>query len=482
VGELGTPPDPAGDAELARELQIVAMLRSRGAAFAPDPDAKARARQRLMAVLAAEQAGQRPDRRPDGPTASVPPPVAAERTLPMGRIEPPTVAAEETVQMAPVTAVGAAADGAAFESATTESAETEALAGEDTPTDATRAGRPGRRARHSKPSRPAGRSRASGRPGGPSLRRRATIVGAVALVTMMALAGGGVFASRDALPGDSLYAMKRAAESAGLALALDDAAKARQHLEIAATRLSEAEQLATRQGDVPADAVTSALEEFESATGEGSRLLLTTAESGSDPAAIDELHTWADKQATRLTELRPTLPSAADADVDSSLKLLDRLLGRTEALSDGASCGGASSGAVDDLGPIPTAGACAPSKSRSSTPDSEPDTTTDRDAAEEAPTSGPAAGNSRDDESDEPSGTPSETPDRDRQGLLPDLLPEATTPTSTPSNESSDDEGDSTSESEDGSDGSGGSDVPLPLLPPITLPPLMPGMPGFTIG
>ena len=51
--ESRTPLVSADDAELARDLEILAMLRSRGAAYAPDSETKARAKQRLMAVLAA---------------------------------------------------------------------------------------------------------------------------------------------------------------------------------------------------------------------------------------------------------------------------------------------------------------------------------------------------------------------------------------------------------------------------------------------
>jgi Domain of unknown function (DUF5667) len=485
--DLGTPPGSADDGELARDLQIVAMLRSRGAAFAPDADAKARAKQRLMEVLAAEQADRNPNRPPGAQLRAVPPPAAAERTVPMGRLaEPPsgggdTDASAETLRMAPVTARQPAASA---DSAPTEVVSGEALRSDDTPTQAAHAGRVGRRARHSLPNRPSGRSRAAQRPKTPSLRRRVTVVGATALVAMIALAGGGVFASRDALPGDNLYAMKRAAESAELALALDDTEKARQHLEIAATRLSEVEQLTARNDPTgSAPAVAGALQEFESATGEGSRLLLTKAGPGGDRAAIDELRTWADEQATRLSELRPALPSAADAE--RPRQLLDRVLGRTEALSSASSCGREPSGEVDDLGPVPS---CAPSARRAAAPDSEPATTTDPSRSttdEESPSSRSGADRDGDDESDERTDTSQPTPDDDRRdGLLPDLRPETTPPTSSSrEDEGSSDDDDSTKErGSDGGAGGGAGDAPVPLLPPITLPPLLPGLPGITIG
>src|SRR5690606_20065815 len=62
--ESGTPLGAADDPALARDLEIVAMLRSRGAAYAPDPEAKARAKQRLRGLLAGAQGGPRPAPRP----------------------------------------------------------------------------------------------------------------------------------------------------------------------------------------------------------------------------------------------------------------------------------------------------------------------------------------------------------------------------------------------------------------------------------
>src|SRR5688572_10646548 len=84
--EQGTPPGYAGDDDLARELEIVAMLRSSGAAFAPDPDAKARAKQRLMAMFAEEQGEQRQG----APRRPVPPPTEAETTAPMAVVLQPS--------------------------------------------------------------------------------------------------------------------------------------------------------------------------------------------------------------------------------------------------------------------------------------------------------------------------------------------------------------------------------------------------------
>src|SRR3954471_2209328 len=53
--ELGRPAGtPADDADLARDLEIAAMLRALGPGFSPSTDAKARMRARVMGALAVD--------------------------------------------------------------------------------------------------------------------------------------------------------------------------------------------------------------------------------------------------------------------------------------------------------------------------------------------------------------------------------------------------------------------------------------------
>ena len=473
--EQGTPPGAAGDAELARELEIVAMLRSGGAAYAPDADAKARAKQRLMAVLAAEQGGAH--------RAAGPPVIAMDQTAPLGRLVGPgptptprdgVDATAETRVIAPVTARQEPAEQADDEPAATErSAEKEAAP-------AARSSRAGRRARHSATARsvanrPAGRARASRRPSSPSIRGRVAVVGTAALVMMLAVAGGGVFASRDALPGDGLYAVKQAAESAGLALTFDDAARARRNLDIAATRLSEVQQLVNRQqGSADPAVYTAAMKEFDTATDKGSSELLSTAQANGNPAAAEDLRTWVDEQSARLAELKPSLPAAAGAD--DSIELLDQLRSRTTALGAGQ-CSG------DDCGPNrvnPTGPGLLGSDATK-----DEDTTAPTSTDEESESSTPSDGNGSDDDSDSSSTDTPDSESSENPQLLPDLLPDNKERDDSSTREKDSDEDSSSTEESDSPDsGDGGDDVavPLPLVPPITLPPLLPGMPGITIG
>jgi hypothetical protein len=193
--------------------------------------------------------------------------------------------------------------------------------------------------------------------------------------------------------------------------------------------------------------------------------MLLAAEDASGPAALADLSTWAAEQAARLEALRSSLPAPAIAEADTSIALLDRLLGRTEALQARSGCSEVTSNVTDDLGPLPSEGTCSPRPPVADDPDTATDesspTTTPRDEGTDStdPSTGPETSTPQ--QSDAPDG-----------GLLPELgpdglpLPDADIPTS---DGGATDEGDQVS-------------VPLPLVPQIQLPPLLPGLPGVTIG
>lgn len=453
----GTPPGLVADPELARDLEIVAMLRSRRAELDPLPAARADSKRRLMAALLAAQADDR---------AAAAAPRPAELTAPI-----PTAsgAADETAVIGRVPFL---ADTVVSDTDTGDEPD-------EAPAVEAPLVRPGRAGRHSLPSRPGSRSRSRSsnsrnsssrsatRPAATSLRRRFAIVGAAAMVALIALATAGTFASRDALPGDALYAMKRLAENTGLALTFDDQERAQRHLELATTRLDEVEQLVSASGPEAADPalVESAMQDFDASTGEGARMLLG-GDDAPGAAALGDLRAWAVEQAVRLSVLRSSLPDPAVAEADTSIALLDRLLGRTEALEARSSCSEVTSSTVDDLGRLPAEGTCSPRAPLADDPSTA--ATEGRSAATTTPDGSATTS---------PDGsTPQDTPTSDggESGLLPQLGPDGL-PLPDAGEELSSNTSGATGESDDVS-------IPLPLVPPIQLPPLLPGMPGVTIG
>ncbi|MGE3285292.1 MAG: DUF5667 domain-containing protein [Pseudonocardia sp.] len=436
--DSGRSPLSAGsDADLARELAIAARLRSREGtlasheeamaalrsgtdACAPRPDEKALAKQRLMALLAERGAPERPDAPgTGGRVVAFPAVTAADPTSPVPIVrDDEQVATHGTLEEAPEEAYGA----------------------EDTPLAPVTplAGR-SRRGRHALPAAmkgdALGRSRrsrlADERPG---IARRAGVVGSAALFVLVAFTGTGVFVSQDALPGQTLYPLKRAAEAASLAMTFDDEERAQRNLELAALRIAELERLVALGGSgIDPQVVRVAMSEFDIATSEGSRALL-------NGGGGDALHAWAATQSARLSALRPSLPDPALPATDTSLALLDGLLHQESQGSDSPQVG-SDVAAPDEFTPR------APVQ---------------RSGAPGAGTTGSAH-----------QADPSAAPEEGLPSLKPDGAPLVTDPespaTATPQDPAAED--------------TRNPRLPLPLPgAPVTLPPLLPGMPPLTIG
>ena len=182
---------------------------------------------------------------------------------------------------------------------------------------------------------------------------RLMVAMAAALCLILSLGAMSLLLSRDALPGDPLYAIKRTAESASFGLAFDEAAKARKHLEFATARIDEMEGMAAR-GNTPIGSYLTALTDFDTDAAAGSRLLTVLSTNG-DGSGLTYLRDWAKSQSQRLKTLRPSLPQRAD----TSAELLTAITDRSEALIARLNCYTITSGTTDDIGALPATGVCA---------------------------------------------------------------------------------------------------------------------------
>ncbi|MDQ4103868.1 MAG: DUF5667 domain-containing protein [Actinomycetota bacterium] len=195
-------------------------------------------------------------------------------------------------------------------------------------------------------------------------RGRLVVAAAASLCLLMALSGMSVLLSRDALPGDALYTFKRTAESAELGLTFGDQPKALKHLEFAAARVSEIEVVADLAGaagnwSAGQGKVLRALDDFDSDTTAGARLLTALAANG-QPNSLSGLRSWVQQQNSRLESVRSALPLSTSARLDSTLRLLDRVVARISALSERSNCVTITSGTRDDLGLLPARDVCKP--------------------------------------------------------------------------------------------------------------------------
>src|SRR5687767_6325132 len=86
----------------------------------------------------------------------------------------------------------------------------------------------------------------------------------IILFATLAVGGGGaatVKASQSSLPGQPLYSIKELTEQARVAIALTPEAKSRVYLDIANTKLQEAEQMQSSGGS--GEVIAQALEKFQ---------------------------------------------------------------------------------------------------------------------------------------------------------------------------------------------------------------------------
>ena len=144
-----------------------------------------------------------------------------------------------------------------------------------------------------------------------------TAVATLAVAAVVSGAGAAA-ASHRALPGDSLYGLKRQIESVELALAHGDLNRGRELLEQAEARLGEAERLAASSGisepGTRADLVAT-LADMQEATEEGSFALTEAYQETGDAEPLRILQDFAEQQQERLRDLLALLDPGLRATV-----------------------------------------------------------------------------------------------------------------------------------------------------------------------
>lgn len=178
--------------------------------------------------------------------------------------------------------------------------------------------------------------------------RRIAIV--AALLTGTVAISGVSAASGDALPGETLYNVKRSTERAQLALAGDDLGKAQLYLEFARTRIEEAAAVGDDE-----EAVAAALRDAASELRSGTALLGEVAVASNDPSPLDYVDLFTNEHRWVLGEMVSGLGGEALEAGEELIDVVEAAAVRSVELRGSLDCtdrGGAS----DVLGPIP--GAC----------------------------------------------------------------------------------------------------------------------------
>lgn len=181
-----------------------------------------------------------------------------------------------------------------------------------------------------------------------SLPRRAALISATVAV-LIGLSGVG-FASNSAVPGDTLYTIKRSREAAQLALAGSDASRAQLHLQFAETRLDEAQSVRA-----DAEALRKALDDMDADVRSAMRDLGGVAVERSSAAPLDAIDTFLAAQRPELEDLAADLSGGRQQRAVASLELFDQVAERSDGLRQSLECanGNVGSERSDELGPLP---------------------------------------------------------------------------------------------------------------------------------
>lgn len=263
--------------------------------------------------------------------------------------------------------------------------------------------------------------------------RRLAIV--TALLTGTVAVSGVSAASGDALPGDTLYNVKRSTERAQLALAGDQLGRAQLHLEFASTRIEEAGAL-DDESDA-ANALNDAAGELHS----GAALLGELAVENGEAAPLDYIDLFTNEHRWTLEELVSGLDGEAAQAGEELLALVESAALRSVELREALDCTEAG-GPSDRLGPIPGQCDTAENTVESADPSEEADAETE--PAEDEPAEDAVA-----DAPESPSTAPSEGAGSGSSGPLDEVTDSLTDAVSEPA-------AGETAEDEEEQQGSGG--------------------------
>jgi len=193
---------------------------------------------------------------------------------------------------------------------------------------------------------------------------RRLIAGVATLSVLVAAMGVLALMAQNALPGETLYAVKRGTEQARLVLASNDQAEGRVLLGLASTRLQELDQLldeplpvdasgAGLQAAAPAsDLLISTMDTMDSQTAAGTRALTTAAMDEDSLPILQFVGEWGIDHFAKLDTLADLMPQDALDRAEVSKDLLQRVVERLEVLAQAIDCESVELTA-DDLGPSP---------------------------------------------------------------------------------------------------------------------------------
>jgi hypothetical protein len=157
--------------------------------------------------------------------------------------------------------------------------------------------------------------------------RRIRLVASTAALVLLGGGIGSAAAAQQAMPGDTLYGMKRGIENVSTNVSVGDDSRGRRDLEHAMTRLSEVRGLVTNGGD-PAT-IDSTLNLFSQQARKGVSRLVASYQQDGDTTSITAITTFITGARQAIGELAPKLPPESLKAAVEALATIEQLAQHT---------------------------------------------------------------------------------------------------------------------------------------------------------
>jgi hypothetical protein len=157
--------------------------------------------------------------------------------------------------------------------------------------------------------------------------RRIRLVASTAALVLLGGGIGSAAAAQQAMPGDTLYGMKRSIENVSTNVSVGDDSRGRRDLEHAMTRLSEVRGLVNNHGD-PAT-IDNTLDLFSQQARKGVSRLVASYQQDGDTTSITAITTFITGARQAIGELAPKLPPESLKSAVEALATIEQLAQHT---------------------------------------------------------------------------------------------------------------------------------------------------------
>jgi hypothetical protein len=157
--------------------------------------------------------------------------------------------------------------------------------------------------------------------------RRIRLVASTAALVLLGGGIGSAAAAQQAMPGETLYGVKRSIENVSTNVSVGDDSRGRRDLEHAMTRLNEVQQLAENGGSV--GTISATLDDFSAQAKKGVSRMVAAYQQDGDKSSITYITTFITDARQALGELAPKLPPESLKSGVEALATIEQLARNT---------------------------------------------------------------------------------------------------------------------------------------------------------